>query len=43
VPVFQPAWKGADPDISILKQAKVEDARARLPHGQSLNGDDAIP
>ena len=25
---FRPAWKGADPDISILKQAKAEDARA---------------
>ena len=41
--VFQPAWKGADPDISILKQAKVEDARALFPNGQSLNCDDAIP
>jgi hypothetical protein len=40
---LRPAWKGADPDISILKQAKVEDARALLPNGQSLNCDDAIP
>ena len=41
--VFQPAWRDADSAISILKHANVEDARALLPNGQSLNCDDAIP